>query len=86
VDRSPTGTGVSARAALHYSRGELKRGETLVIESLIGTEFKVSVKEATKFGPYSAVIPEVTGSASITGTNKFYFDPDDPLKKGFILR
>ena len=86
VDRSPTGTGVSARAALHYSRGELKKGETLVIESLIGTEFKVSVKEVTTFGPYKAVIPKVTGSASITGTSRFYFDPEDPLKKGFILR
>ncbi|MFW6140378.1 MAG: proline racemase family protein [Acidobacteriota bacterium] len=86
VDRSPTGTGVSARAAIHYSRGEMKRGETLVIESLIGTEFKVSIKKVTKFGPYTAVIPEVTGEASITGEHKFYFDPDDPLEKGFILR
>jgi trans-L-3-hydroxyproline dehydratase len=86
VDRSPTGTGVSARAALHYSRGEMKKGETLVIESIIGTEFKVCIKEVTKFGPYTAVIPEVTGKASITGEHKFYFDPDDPLKKGFILR
>jgi len=86
VDRSPTGTGVSARAAIHYSRGEIKKGETLVIESIIGTEFKVSVKDMTKLGPYTAVIPEVTGEASITGKHRFYFDPDDPLKKGFILR
>jgi len=86
VDRSPTGTGVSARAALHYSRGELKKGEALVIESLIGTEFRVSVKEETRFGPYSSVVPEVSGSASITGTSRFCFDPDDPLKKGFLLR
>jgi proline racemase len=86
VDRSPTGTGVSARAALHYSRGEIKKRETLVIESLIGTEFKVSVEEVTRFGPYKAVIPKVTGSASITGTSRFCFDPDDPLKKGFLLR
>jgi len=86
VDRSPTGTGVSARAALHYSRGEVGIGSPMVIESIIGTEFQVRIKEVTKFGPYSAVIPEVTGSASITGENKFYFDPDDPLKEGFILR
>jgi len=86
VDRSPTGTGVSARAAIHYSRGEIKKGEVLIIESLIGTEFKVSIKEVTEFGPYTAVIPEVTGSASIIGENKYYFDPNDPLKKGFILR
>ena len=86
VDRSPTGTGVSARAAIHHSRGEMKKGETLVIESIIGTEFQVSIKEKIEFGPYTAVIPEVTGEASITGKHKFYFDPEDPLKKGFILR
>jgi len=86
VDRSPTGTGVSARAALHFSRGEIKKGDSLVIESIIGTEFEVKVKEVTRFGAYEAVIPEVTGKASITGQHKFYFDPDDPLKNGFILR
>lgn len=86
VDRSPTGTGVSARAALFYSRGELEKGETVVIESIIGTEFEVCIKEITRFGPYTAVIPEVSGNAYITGENKFYFDPDDPLNEGFILR
>ncbi|MBD3413520.1 MAG: proline racemase [Candidatus Aminicenantes bacterium] len=86
VDRSPTGTGVSARAAIHYSRGELRKGETVVIESIIGSEFQVCVKKETRVGDYPAVIPEVTGSASIIGQNQFYFDPDDPFKKGFILR
>lgn len=86
VDRSPTGTGVSGRAALHFLKGEIEIGETLVIESVIGTEFEVRIREKTQFGPYDAVIPEVTGRASITGEHAFYFDPDDPLKKGFILR
>jgi proline racemase len=86
VDRSPTGTGVSARAALHHFRGELDVGEAIVIESILGTHFKVRVMEETKFGPYPAVIPEVSGSASITGESVFYFDPEDPLKKGFIFR
>ena len=46
----------------------------------------VKVKELTQYGPYNAVIPEVSGEAFITGQNTFYFDPDDPLKKGFIFR
>jgi trans-L-3-hydroxyproline dehydratase len=46
----------------------------------------VCIKEVTSFGPYTAVIPEVSGIAYYTGTNTFYFDPEDPLKQGFILR
>lgn len=86
VDRSPTGTGLSARAALHHSRGELETGESITVESILGTCFKVQVVEVTNFGPYPAVIPEVTGSASVTGQHRFYFDPDDTLGKGFIFR
>lgn len=86
VDRSPTGTGVSARAAIHFARGEIDLGETIVIESILGTNFKVRAIEKTKFGTHPAVIPEVSGSASITGKSTFYFDPDDPLKKGFVFR
>jgi len=86
VDRSPTGTGVSARMALHYSKGEIKIGESMVIESILGTTFRGSVVKETKFGPYSAIIPEVEGTAFITGKSEFLIDPDDPLKYGFILR
>lgn len=86
VDRSPTGTGVSARAALLYARGEIQHGEVFIVESLLGTCFKGCVKEATTFGSYPAVIPEVTGSAFITGRNEFFISPDDPLKDGFLLR
>jgi trans-L-3-hydroxyproline dehydratase len=86
VDRSPTGTGVSARAALHYSKGELKAGEKVTIESILGTTMDVEVVETTTFGPHQAVVPEVTGMAYITGQNEFYFDPSDPLKDGFIFR
>ena len=86
VDRSPTGTGVSARAALHYARGEIQPGEVFIVESILGTCFKGCVKEVTTFGPYPAVIPEVTGSAFITGRNEFFISPDDPLKHGFFLR
>jgi len=86
VDRSPTGTGVSARMAIHYQRRELKVNESMVIESIIGTRFTGRVVEAVRFGPYPAVVPEVEGSAYLTGKNEFYIDPDDPLKYGFMLR
>ena len=86
VDRSPTGTGVSARAAIHRARNELEVGEGMVIESIIGSRFTVRVLEDTEFGPFPAVIPEVGGSASITGRQEFLIDPEDPLRDGFILR
>ena len=86
VDRSPTGTGVSARMALHRARGELSVGESMRIESLLGTSFVGRAVEDTVVGPYEAVIPEVEGTAYITGTHTFVVDPDDPLRAGFILR
>lgn len=86
VDRSPTGTGVSGRAALHYARGELKKGETFVVESILGTCFAGRITETISFGPYEAVIPEVTGRAHIVGRNELLIDPEDPLRSGFILR
>jgi trans-L-3-hydroxyproline dehydratase len=86
VDRSPTGTGVSARLALHYARKEIGMNEPIVIESILGSRFTGQVVETTPFGPYDAVIPEVTGSAWITGRNEFLMDPADPLKNGFIFR
>lgn len=86
VDRSPTGTGVSARMAIHYARGEIAIGQSMVIESIIGSKFTGRIFETTKFGPYDAVIPEVEGRSFITGQNEFVIDPDDPLKDGFILR
>ena len=86
VDRSATGSGVSARAALHFARGELGVNEQITIESIVGSTMCVKVVEVTKFGPYDAVIPEVSGTASIIGRNEFCFDPEDPFRDGFILR
>ena len=86
VDRSPTGTGVSGRLAIHHARGELAEGEPLVVESLIGSRFTGRVVRATSFGPHRAVIPEVEGRAFITGTHEFFIDPADPWRNGFILR
>jgi trans-L-3-hydroxyproline dehydratase len=86
LDRSSTGSGVSARAALHFAKGELQLNETITIESILGSTMSVKVVELTKFGHYDAVLPEVSGTASITGRNEFYFDPEDPYSEGFILR
>ena len=77
---------MSARAALHFAKGELGLNERIVIESILGSTMSVRVSDATKFGPYDAVIPEVSGTASIVGGNEFYFDPDDPFREGFIFR
>jgi len=86
VDRSPTGTGVSGRLAIHHARGEIGIGEPIVVESIIGSRFTGRIVETTTFGPYPAIIPEVEGEAHITGRHEFLIDPADPLRDGFILR
>ena len=86
VDRCPTGTGVSARAAIHYARGEIGVNEPFVVESILGTCFTGEVVQEVQFGPYDAVVPRVTGAAYTTGKNEWWIDPDDPLGQGFILR
>ena len=86
VDRSPTGTGVSGRAALHYAKGEIGLNEPFVVESILGTTFTGEVVEETIFGPYTAVIPQVSGTAYVVGRNEWVIDPDDPLRDGFLLR
>jgi len=86
VDRSATGSGVSARAALHHARGELPLDATIRIESLLGSTMSVRAVERTRYGDYDAVIPEVGGSAHVVGRNELWFDPDDPLRAGFFLR
>ena len=86
VDRSPTGTGVSARAALHFARGELELGEAFTVESILGTTFTGETVETARFGPYEAVIPRVSGTSYIVGRSELLLDPADPLRHGFILR
>jgi trans-L-3-hydroxyproline dehydratase len=86
LDRSATGSGVSARAAIHYGRGDLEPGQWITIESILGTTMQVRVAEIATYGPYRAVVPEVAGRAHFTGRSEFWFDPDDPLKKGFLIR
>jgi len=86
VDRCPTGSGVSGRMAIHQARNEIKAGETLTIESITGSVFKGSVISEEKYGTFDAVIPQVEGTAHITGMHTFCIDPNDPMKDGFILR
>ena len=85
VDRSPTGTGVSGRMAIHFARKEVLPGQPITIESVIGSRFIGRVAGRTIFGPYAAVLPEVEGSAHITGRSEFWVDPEDPLGSGFLL-
>ncbi|GAA1603113.1 MULTISPECIES: proline racemase family protein [Kribbella] len=84
-DRSPCGTGTSARMAQLHARGELALDADFVNESFIGTRFTGRLIEETTVGPHPAVIPTVTGRAWITGTANYLLDPDDPFPTGFVL-
>ncbi len=86
VDRSPCGSGTSARLALLHRSGELPGGEELVHESVIGTEFRAWVVGEAEVAGRPAVVTEVEGSAHRTGAHVFVLDPDDPLREGFELR
>lgn len=86
VDRSPCGTGTSAKLATLFSRGEIKQGEKFFYESILGTIFEGEILEVTKVGDYEAVVPQISGSAWITGYNHFVIHEDDPVKHGFILK
>ena len=85
ADRSPCGTGTSAKLATLHHWGEIKVGEEFKYESFIGTIFKGVIKETAKAGDFDAVIPMITGSAFLTGCGTYLIDQDDPLKYGFIV-
>lgn len=86
VDRCPTGSGVSGRMAIHHARGELNLGERMSIEGITDSVFMGSVLRTEQFGPYKAVIPQVEGTAYVTGMHTFVLDPHDPIQSGFLLR
>lgn len=86
LDRSPTGTGVSGRLAILASRKELGLEQPVAIESILGTRFTGRIVGNAVCGPYAAVLPEVEGSAFITGRQTVVIDPGDPLQGGFLLR
>lgn len=84
-DRSPCGTGTSARMAQLHARGDLPLGRDFVNESFIGTRFTGRLTGETSVGGLPAVVPAITGRAWITGTAQYFLDPDDPFPAGFLL-
>jgi len=86
VDRSATGTGVSARAALHFAKGEIGPGQVFTIESIVGSTMTGKVIEEVDFGGFRAVVPEVGGVAYIMSQTELLFFPNDPFRNGFLLR
>lgn len=84
-DRSPCGTGTSARMAQLHARGELPLEQDFDNESFIGTHFTGRLVGTTRVGGYDAVLPTITGRAWITGTAQYLLDPTDPFPAGFLL-
>jgi 4-hydroxyproline epimerase len=85
IDRSPCGTGTSARMAQLAARGKLKPGDGFVHESIIGSLFKGRVEKSAKVGNYDAIVPSIEGWARVTGYNTIFIDDRDPYKHGFVV-
>ena len=85
LDRSPCGTGTSAKQALLHSLGELDVDVPFTYESFISTKFIGRILKETKVGDYDAVIPTVKGAAYLCGEATWFCDPDDPMTKGFVV-
>ncbi|MBE8167013.1 MAG: proline racemase family protein [Shewanella sp.] len=86
VDRSPTGTGVSARVALLYAKGVVALNEQITIESIVGGKMTVSALNINDFFGKKSVIPEVSGRSYITGQHQFLVDKEDVFQNGFLVR
>lgn len=85
VDRSPTGTALSARMAVLFARGEMRVGDTLTTESVIGSTFSGRILGTTTVGDTSAILPEISGRGWITGIHQHMLDPSDPWPEGYRL-
>ena len=85
IDRSPCGTGTSARMAVLHAKGRLQIGEAFRHEGILGTVFTGHLVEETSVGPYRAVVPTITGTAWITGMATYVLDPTDPFPDGFTV-
>ncbi len=83
IDRSPCGTGTSARLAQWYAQGKIKQGEPFIHESIIGSKFTGRVEEVTTVGGKTAIIPSIEGWAMVTGLNNIIIDDEDPYAHGF---
>jgi len=84
-DRSPCGTGTSARLAQMVARGDFKEGDVLKNESWIGSNFEGRIKERTKVGSFDAIVPMITGRAWVMGESTWMLDENDPFPNGFIV-
>lgn len=85
IDRSPTGTGCSARMAVLHARGALKVGDRFVGRSIMGSEFHCAIEAETGIGGRAAIVPTISGRAWITGMQQLMLDPDDPWPAGYRL-
>ncbi|QKJ21780.1 4-hydroxyproline epimerase [Poseidonibacter lekithochrous] len=83
IDRSPCGTGTSARMAQWYAKGDLTANEEFIHESFIGSKFIGRIEDEVELGSYKAIIPSIEGWAKITGLNTITIDDDDPYAHGF---
>jgi 4-hydroxyproline epimerase len=83
IDRSPCGTGTSARMAQWHAKGKLKKGDVFVHESIIGSKFIGTVEDEVKIGEIDAIIPGIEGWAKVYGYNTIKIDDDDPYAHGF---
>ncbi|MGH7186503.1 MAG: proline racemase family protein, partial [Pseudomonadota bacterium] len=84
-DRSPTGTGTCARMAVLHARGQMKVGDHMFHESIIGSRFKGTIAGETTIAGRPAILPRIAGRAWITGTHQHLLDPDDPWPEGYRL-
>jgi proline racemase len=85
IDRSPCGTGTSARLAVLHARGQIAPGECFVSESIVGSRFDTGIQELTRVGGVEAIVPRVTGQAWITDFSQVVLDPTDPFPTGYTL-
>ena len=85
LDRSPCGTGCSARMAVLHARGQMQAGDRFVARSIIGSRFDCGIVETTEVEGREAIIPSIRGHALITGTHQLMLDPDDPWPLGYRL-
>ncbi|GEO84270.1 MULTISPECIES: trans-3-hydroxy-L-proline dehydratase [Alphaproteobacteria] len=85
IDRSPTGTGCSARMAVLHARGQMKVGDRFIGRSIMGSEFHCAIEAETMIGGKAAIVPTISGRAWITGTQQLMLDPDDPWPAGYRL-
>ena len=83
VDRSPTGTAVSARMALMAAKGQMKPNETFEAMSIIGSRFSGRIVESTSVGDRPAIVPEISGRGWVTGIHQHILDPADPWPPGY---